>query len=137
MSFFQRIRASFARFMYGRYGIDEFYKFLFSAYFIFVLLNLITRSAFVSIICYALLLVMFFRMFSKNIYKRSLENQKYIKIKDRVKSFFALQKNRIKDRKTHIYRHCSHCKAVLRLPKKKGKHTVRCPKCNKSFELKV
>ena len=32
---------------------------------------------------------------------------------------------------------CEHCRAVLRLPKKPGKHTVRCPQCNKTFSVKI
>jgi hypothetical protein len=31
---------------------------------------------------------------------------------------------------------CPHCKANLRLPRKKGKHSVVCPRCKERFEVK-
>ena len=35
-----------------------------------------------------------------------------------------------------MYKKCIHCKTVLRLPLKKGVHTVKCPNCKKRFEVK-
>ena len=40
-------------------------------------------------------------------------------------------------RKTHVFKKCPGCKAVLRLPRKKGKHTVNCPHCHKNFTVHV
>lgn len=74
---------------------------------------------------------------SKKLYKRQRENDIYtnllLKIKQPIKRFF----NRIKDRKTHVYRKCQNCKKVLRLRKVKGEHTVKCPICNHNFKVKV
>ncbi|MGM9680894.1 MAG: hypothetical protein ACI3XR_05260 [Eubacteriales bacterium] len=39
--------------------------------------------------------------------------------------------------KDHVYRTCPMCLANIRLPKKKGEHRVRCPKCNNLFEVKI
>lgn len=39
--------------------------------------------------------------------------------------------------KDHVYRICPSCKANIHLPKKKGAHTVRCPRCNVLFEVKI
>ena len=46
-----------------------------------------------------------------------------------IKGFFVLRKNKFRDRKTHVYRKCPHCKAQIRLPKVKGEHKCACPKC--------
>lgn len=39
--------------------------------------------------------------------------------------------------KDHVYRTCPLCLANIRLPKKKGTHNVRCPKCSNLFEVKI
>ena len=36
-----------------------------------------------------------------------------------------------------LYRRCPGCRVTLRLPKRKGKHTVVCPKCGRRFEVKI
>lgn len=71
-----------------------------------------------------------FRILSKNVVKRRREA-------DRFFGFFQNKRNRFRDRKTHIYKKCPHCRAVLRLPKKKGKHTVCCPACRERFAVKI
>ncbi len=132
-----RFKDRLIRFMYGRYGADELYKFLTVLFYILFVINLFVRSYLISLLVFALLIYMTFRVFSKNIYRRRAENEKYMKIKNAVSSFFKLQRDRWRDRKTHIYKRCPHCNAVLRFPKKKGKHSARCPKCSNSFDVKV
>lgn len=132
-----RFRDRLVRFMYGRYGADELYRFLTIAFYVVFFVNLVVRSYVLSALTIAILVWSVFRMFSKNIYARRLENQKYLKIKNSVTSFFKLGKDRFRDRKTHVYRKCPKCRDVLRLPRRKGKHTVRCPRCSDSFEVKV
>ena len=48
---------------------------------------------------------------------------------DKLKSWAALGKNIWRDRKTHTYFKCANCKAVIRVPKRKGGGIVTCPKC--------
>ncbi|MBR5515382.1 MAG: hypothetical protein IKU52_04190 [Clostridia bacterium] len=54
----------------------------------------------------------------------------------KINGFLKLSKNKFRDRKTHVYRQCPCCKANLRLPKAKGIHTVKCPRCFARFEVK-
>lgn len=127
--------------MYGRYGIDKLYYFYFAIYFILVFIGMLTDSAIVyavtNIASTLLLIYMFFRVFSRNISKRYAEGQKFERVWNKVTSFFKLQRNRLRDRKTHVYRRCKHCKAVLRLPKRKGKHSTTCPRCGRIFNVKI
>ncbi|MBQ8208889.1 MAG: hypothetical protein IJZ89_09185 [Clostridia bacterium] len=132
-----KFRDRIARFMYGRYGTDELYRFLFIAFYVVFILNLFIRSIILSALSLAILIWATYRSFSKNIYGRRAENAKYLKIKNSFVNFFKLQKNKWRDRKTHVYRKCPTCGAVLRLPKKKGIHTARCPGCSNNFEVKV
>lgn len=125
------------RFMYGRNGNDKLNQFLFWIYFVLLLTNLFLKSVILWVVELILVALYMFRFLSRNIYRRQTENRKFLKIWNKFTGFFKLQKNKFRDRKTHVYRKCEHCKAVLRLPKKKGKHTVRCPQCNKTFSVKI
>lgn len=124
-------------FMYGRYGSDTLGKALLWIYTGLVLLTMIL-SLFISsfalnivffIISLILIWFIFFRMFSRNIAARKRENEKFC-------GFFRLIRNRFRDRKTHVYRKCPSCHAVLRLPKAKGKHNVVCPRCKNRFSVR-
>lgn len=131
------------RFMYGRYGTDTLNKFYLWTYVILVLVyavvsllmwkaselaNTIVWLAY-TVLSTALIVLIFFRMFSRNVVKRRRENERFC-------GFFKLNRNRFRDRKTHVYRKCPKCKAVLRLPKAKGKHSVVCPRCRERFSVK-
>lgn len=136
-----KLKNKLYRFMYGRYGGDTLNKVYLWLYVAVVVLYsvaamLITdakMTALLSLLYWmvsiALIVLIFFRMFSKNIAKRRRENERFC-------GFFKLQRNRFRDRKTHVYRKCPKCKAVLRLPKAKGKHMVVCPRCRERFRVK-
>lgn len=47
------------------------------------------------------------------------------------------KKKKLKTDKDHCFRICPECRANIRLPKKKGKHTVVCPRCKCRFEVKI
>ena len=137
MRFIDKLRS----FFYGRYGIDGLYYALMCVFLVLWIARLFTANTVVSVILLVLQLAavfwMFFRCLSKNIYARRRENEFFKKIFRSIKNFFVLQKNRIRDRKDYRYRKCPHCKAMLRLPKREGTHTVKCPRCSKRFEVKV
>ncbi len=136
-----RFRDKLTRFLYGRYGVDQLYFALFIFYFVIWTVLLFVRFTPVRIGLYALqaldLFWMVFRVLSKNIHARRKENNAFLKIWNPTKNFFILTKNRIRDHKNYRYRKCPHCKAMLRLPKRKGSHPVVCPRCKKRFTAKV
>ena len=68
--------------------------------------------------------------------KRSKENKKYLEIVGKIRGYFDYQKKKYKDRNTHMYKKCPKCRQKLRLPLKKGIHTVKCPSCKEKFEVK-
>lgn len=134
---FYRIKEMLIRFMYGRNGIDNLNNFLLWLYIGLTLINVLINSYLLHIFSTVVVFVIFFRMLSKNIHKRAKENYSYLKTKNKITSFFKERKKRFGERKTHIYRKCPNCKATLRLPRKKGKHTCNCPKCRNNFKLRV
>ncbi len=135
-----RFRDKIARFMWGRYGVDGFSYGLLVIYLLtgivqgFVKINIV--KALISFVGFAVVVFMIFRIFSRDIPARRKENESFMRVWRKVKNFFVLQKNRIRDFKGFTYKKCPACKAVLRLPRKKGKHNVVCPKCRNRFEVR-
>ncbi len=141
---FFRLRNTLARFMMGRYGPDSFGNFLLIFYFAFAVICYTIRFALGGIPYYicsllqtALLIYIFFRLLSRNIYKRQRENAKYWAIKGKVLQYFRLRKQKWETRKTNVWRKCPNCRATIKLPRKKGKHTCTCPKCRVDFKVRV
>lgn len=118
-----------------RYGVDELYKFLFVLFIILWILNLIFSNPLIYLLLILTFMFMIYRVFSKKIYKRQAENNKYKEIKEKILGKIKIKEKKFKD-KTHIYRKCPNCKAEIRLPKKRGTHTCTCPRCRKDFTVK-
>jgi len=136
-----RFRDRLARFFYGRYGTDALYYFLFGVYFVLwgalLFIGIPPVRLILSILQNCVFVWMIFRVFSRNTYKRRQENEAFLGFFKTIKNFFILTKNRIRDVKGFRYRKCTHCKAMLRLPKRKGEHPVICPRCKKRFIAKI
>jgi predicted membrane protein len=126
-----------ASYMVGRYGIDRLYYFLLAICFSLLVINIFLNSFVISFLESALIVFAFYRVMSRNIYKRQQENEKFIKFIDKPKKFINLQKCKRRDRDTHVYRKCPSCKNNLRLPKEKGKHIVVCPCCKNRFDVRI
>ena len=121
---------------YGIYGIDRLYFVLFGFCLFLIVLNLFVRTWVIGINEILVIGYMFFRFFSHNIAARKRENDVFFRFIKKISSEFKLLKNRFRDRKTHIYRKCPKCGAVLRLPKRKGIHSVICPRCKSNVNIK-
>ena len=122
------------RFMQGRYGNDGLNRFLLIVIFVCFILSLFSgRVGIFHIIGTASLIYLYFRMLSKNIYKRRAENAVYLKYEYKVKQFWETQKRDMKQRKTHHIYRCPSCRQKIRIPRGKGKIEIRCPKCSTTF----
>lgn len=120
------------RFMWGRYGIDRFNRFLLAFAFICLILSMLGVGFF-----YAAATVLmgyaYFRIFSRNTDKRSAENQWYLKWEMKVRGFFLKKRRQLLQRKEyHIYK-CPGCGQKIRVPRGKGKIAVSCRKCGAEF----
>lgn len=125
------------RFLSCRNGVDSMCVFFMTLSFVLSLVNLFLGSVILWAAELPLMGYAVFRFLSKNVYKRRLENEKFLRLTGKIKEFFRLQKRRFDDRKTHVYRTCPQCKKHLRLPKKKGSHNVCCPCCKNNFSVKI
>ena len=125
------------RFMIGRYGMDEMYFGLVAVWFLLTVVNSFVQSTLLSLLGTAVLFYGLWRFLSHNHAKRRAENEQFLKLWRPVKNWLTFQRDRFRDRKTARYRKCKHCKAIIKLPNQKGKHTVRCPKCGERFDVRI
>ena len=87
-------REKLIRFMYGRYGFDQLGKFLMGAGFVMAILSIPLRflpTHIPYVICSSLnsvfYIVAFFRILSRNIMRRTAENEQYLRIRNKVLPF--------------------------------------------------
>lgn len=126
----------FQRFMYGRYGIDDLYKFLFKIYIILFMFDIFLNNIVLTIIQLLIFVIMFYRFFSKNTYKRNKENKMFLKLKNKVTKPFSNIKRNLND-KEHIYKKCHKCGTTLKLPlpSSAGIKKAKCPNCKKRVKF--
>lgn len=137
------MREKWNQFMQERYGYDDLSRFLMKVFIAAIILSLFTGRIYIAgvfslgrvfyWIALILIVYSYFRMFSKNIYKRSQENLRFLEKTRNIRNFFSTQQNLMKQRKKyHIYT-CPDCKQKIRIPRGKGKIEIRCPKCGRTF----
>ena len=136
MSFWNKFKMNFARFMVGRYGPDELSRALTWAGLAFLVISIFGGGVFyfIALVMYGLSL---FRMFSKNATVRFKENAAYLNLKRKVVTEVKQAQTRWNNRKTYKYFRCPNCKARLRLPRNVGEVTVNCGQCKNSFRKKA
>ena len=125
------------RFMAGRYGADQFSRFLSFVALALIVLNLFIRSNVLWILGLAVLVLTYVRMFSKNYEKRRKENERYLQLKYKLTSGFRNWNDRRKQSRDYVFFRCPSCHAMLRVPRGKGKIRVTCRKCGNAFEKKT
>ena len=127
-------RLKLVRFMIGRYGrFDALNKTML----VIAIVCLLLPISWLNLISYLLLILTYYRLFSRKIYVRTTENQKYLAFQKKLFGRFSHQKAAFKDRHTHVYFRCPECKQQLRAPKGRGKIKVTCSNCHQTFIKKV
>lgn len=125
-------REKVARFMVGRYGQDQFNKFLMGCCGVCLILSLF-RVPYVYYAGLLFLVYAYFRMLSRNYYKRQKENGIYLKATYKIRTKWGQIRREMQQRKTHHIYRCPDCKQKIRVPRGRGKIEIRCPKCNCKF----
>lgn len=135
-----KFKQKLAQFMYGRRGMDEFSRFLLIAVIVLIVLSWLT-SGFLRSILWLLevggLVYCWVRVLSRDIYKRQKENAWYLQKKAAVRRWFASLKDRWQQRREYRFFRCPSCRALLRVPRNKGKLLLTCRKCGNRFERKT
>ncbi len=134
---FENLSCKTQQWMQGRYGNDELSRALYYVSLVFIILSLFAPLRFFYIPAIVLLLWSCIRAYSKNISRRRAEREAYLRFTGGIRSWFRLQKNKWRDRKTYRYFRCKECRTPLRVPKGKGNIRVRCPKCHHELNAKT
>ena len=133
---FNELRYRFSKFMQGRYGVDSLSRFLSVVLLAVIILRMFIRIPLSGTITLVILVILYWRMFSRNIPKIYEQNQQFLQIRDKLLgrfSDFGSNMSQMKD--YHIYK-CPRCNQKIRIPRGKGHIMVRCPKCGYEFHKK-
>lgn len=133
-----KFRQKILQFMQGRYGVDQLSNFLIWLGLIVALCAMFIHIRVLLVISWAFIIYAYIRIFSQNVQKRYVQNQKFLDATWGIRNIFAKIKYRIKYGKQtaepyHIYK-CRKCGQKIRIPKGKGKIMVTCPKCKYQFK---
>ena len=129
------IRQFMARFMVGRYGMDQLNIAMMVLYLILYVVFLFTRLAILDILVLVLLFVTLFRMLSRNLDRRRAENARFLQLVRPICRRIKSCRIRMQDRE-HRYFKCPNCGQQMRVPRGKGRITVHCRSCGATFEEK-
>ena len=127
------MKEKFMRFMQGRNGVDDLSKAINVIIIVLLVISIFTGWPIVSYIALALIIYMYFRIFSKNIPKRYAENQKYRNFRYDLTIKINNKKKEWAQRKVYRFFRCPMCKQKVRVPKGRGKICITCPKCRTEF----
>ena len=95
------MREKLQRFMWGRYGNDNFNQFLLAVAFVSLLISFFGGGLFY-LVATVVMVYAYFRMFSRNISKRSAENQQFLKQKLKVRAKACEGKLRAREREIRL-----------------------------------
>ena len=132
-----RFREKIAVFMQGRYGMDQLGKILTYGTVIVLVLSMMLQLNILYIVGIIVLILSYFRIFSRNIGKRYEENQKFLNLRYKLLCKTSKIKSYLKDRKSNCIFNCPNCHQKIRVPKGKGKISIKCPKCRIEFIKKT
>ena len=125
--------------MTGRYGVDEFSRFLNTTAMLSLVLSVLFNnglSVFFLLLSFGSLIWNYIRMFSRNTYKRRTENNAYLTIRYNLTRKVSGLKQRMQQKKYYRFYKCPKCGITTRVPKGKGKIRITCPKCGEIFQRK-
>lgn len=137
------------QFMQGRYGMDELGRFLLIVSMIAILLSNFRHLHILYLPGLLILAYTYFRIMSRNPFKRQQENQKYIAFRQhfsrrkstagttsgwRSKKTGTWQADAgAQDASQYNFYRCRNCGQTVRVPKGKGTLKITCPSCGNSF----
>lgn len=123
-----------ARFMMGRYGNDQLSMALIIFSILMTWIGQLTRLPVLIWIGYIPFGISIFRILSRDIQRRRMENYKFMAQMAPV--FARLKKLQyfIKESRTHRRFACPNCRVKSWVPKGKGKIIITCPKCRTEFK---
>lgn len=130
------MREKMIRFMQGRYGRDRLGQVMLMLALVCVVLSLF-RIPFISTVGLVILMLTYFRMFSRQIGKRAAENQRYLQFEGKMLARLKARKQALAQSRTHRVFKCPGCGQKLRVPRHRGRIAISCRKCGTEFVKKT
>ncbi|AVK61357.1 Zn-Finger Containing protein [Lactobacillus sp. CBA3605] len=131
---FMRLQA----FMRGRYGQnDTLNRVLNNTALLLILVGIFTRLTWLTLIALILLVVSYWRLFSKKIYRQVAINRTFQRFWRPLVRPFTRMGYRIKQRWHYRFFHCAQCQQRIRVPRHHGHVRVTCPKCGHQFKART
>lgn len=127
----------FGKVMRGRYGADNLSRFLSMFALVFLAIGFLSQIKWFFIPGALLILIYYFRFFSKNHEARKKENVRYLSMEFWVTDRWRKFRKRQVEKQNYKFFKCPGCKQTVRVPKGHGKVEVSCPKCGKRFIKKT
>lgn len=128
-----KFRDRFANWMSGRNGMDELARFESGLVLVLLIISLFSRLGLLYIVVLAVMIHMYYRMFSRNVSKRYEENQKFLNLRYNSTVEWNKKKKHFAQRKTYCFFKCPQCKQEVRVPRGHGKICITCPRCRTEF----
>ena len=118
------------RFFNERNGADALSCFLIGVAFFLLILFLIARWNYLTLIALIPVGFAIYRILSKNLDRREKENEAFVRFFRSLSGRCRLTRDRVRDRKTHVYFRCGCCEKWIRVERGQGEVEVTCPGCH-------
>lgn len=130
------MREKMMRFMQGRYGNDRLGQAMLVVALICMVLSMF-RIPFISTVGLVVLILTYYRVFSRQIGKRAAENQKYLVLEWKLRARLQKRKQALAQSRTHRIFRCPQCRQKIRVPRHRGRIAISCRKCGTEFIKKT
>ena len=117
----------------GRNGADELSGACTNVAVALVMVDLFAHTTWLSILALVLLGYSWFRITSKRVGTRSLENARVLKATGPIVPFLANPVGSLREARAYVHLTCPSCGQRVRIPRGKGKVRITCPKCHREI----
>lgn len=133
-----KIMQRFATFMRGRYGQnDTLNRFLNNLALLLIVLSFFVRTPWLIIAAVGLLVISYWRLFSKKIYQQVAINRGFQRLTAPLTRPFTTLGYRLKQHWQYRFFHCEQCHQRIRIPRHHGHVLITCPKCGHQFKART
>lgn len=131
---FQRRATEWLR---GRNGSDDLTRVTSNLALVLLVIELFARTGWLSWFALGLIAYSWWRISSKKIEARAIENEVFMSRLGPVRPWVASPKAAFAEVRAYKHLKCPSCGQVVRVPRGKGKLRVTCPTCHNKFDAKA
>lgn len=129
-------KRSLAEWMSGRNGSDALGICVLVVALLLIVINVFVRTFVLSGFSLLLMVYVCWRMTSRDVESREVENMVFLDFVSPIVPWFRHPGAAAKELREYKHLACPDCGQRVRVPRKKGKLRITCPKCGTKFEAK-